>query len=167
MDLLLPILVWLFTTAALPLVMATANTCADCCGTPCPVCTNGTMPQTIQVDVSGVTNGTCSDCNDLNATYIVAVDSAGASKCTWGYLFPANICFSVPVTDPGFDACHLDVLVPGLAFTIVQVGTDLSWNNTTSPGRNDCDSWNLFSLSPSTNTTVCDNSSSTCLVTTL
>lgn len=50
--------------------------CPQCdenpCGSPyeCETCVALRFPWRVQVDVAGVTNGSCSDCNDLNATYI-------------------------------------------------------------------------------------------------
>jgi hypothetical protein len=141
-----------------------------CCGTPCTACTNGTMSQTVQVDVAGITNGTCVDCNDLNATYILSISISGGSPCIWGYNFPSAVCFVTPVTDPGFASCNLNVTSSGpggLTFTIVRVGTDLIWNTSTAPTRRDCNTWSLFNLPQNATTSACDNVSATCLVTTL
>jgi len=50
-----------------------------CCGcdcsfsdpSPCVCCDNCTMSEDYEIVLAGITNGTCSSCGDLNATYIV------------------------------------------------------------------------------------------------
>lgn len=37
----------------------------------CPSCQYGTLPETIQVEISGVVDDVCSECNDWNATFLL------------------------------------------------------------------------------------------------
>jgi hypothetical protein len=56
-------------------------TCS-CCGFAClGICNNGTTRPTMQVELTGITDGTCSECTNLNSTWVLPA----TSTCTWNY----------------------------------------------------------------------------------
>lgn len=55
--------------------------CGCCGGCACEECTEGEYDCTYQIELAGITNGTCSSCGDLNATYIVGHDPATGANC--------------------------------------------------------------------------------------
>ena len=42
--------------------------------------------------LTGITNGSCSDCATLNGTYILASTLASDVNCLWQYNLPSAIC---------------------------------------------------------------------------
>lgn len=83
-----------------------------CCSSACPHCSSA-VPQQLQVVVSGVTNGFCAECSNLNGTYICVLSGQTGSP------------------PPGVGACLWDVSIPPLCgptfpFDLVRVsiGTD-------------------------------------------
>lgn len=156
---------WLAIISALFFAGAFFWTNCPCCGL-CASCTNGDMPPSIQVVINGLTNGTCSDCDDLNATYILSILQqipSGTSPCIWAYALPVTIC--------GVTSVNLRVGSSGtgfLSFQIVKSITEIfNWRTDTEPGRRDCHAWSNYSLPPVSGPPVCDYTSSTCLVTKL
>lgn len=81
------ILVWLVTTSAWSLAMATANTCLTCCPVECG--TGGgfcsSTPASVTITATGFSNNGCSACADYNATYIIPRDTGlpFPSNCNW------------------------------------------------------------------------------------
>lgn len=72
------------------------TTCAPCCND-CGYCTKGTAHATYQIDISGVVNGSCSDCAGLNGTFVLSQCNSsltGASQCAWEYHLSSPLCFS-------------------------------------------------------------------------
>ena len=62
-----------------------------CNCSPCGCCSSGT-PTELQVVLTGITNGSCSDCATLNGTYILASTLASDVNCLWQYNLPSAIC---------------------------------------------------------------------------
>ena len=60
----------------------------SCCCSPCAYC-SGTLPMQLQLDVSGVTNGTCGSCTSINGTYVL--DYYEPNGCYWQYAI-GTIC---------------------------------------------------------------------------
>jgi hypothetical protein len=52
-----------------------------CCnsGTPCTHCSTGRGPDSYQVDIAGITNGSCGTCTNINASHILA----NIADCAW------------------------------------------------------------------------------------
>lgn len=66
----------------------------NCCPSTCPACSaGGTTADQMQAVIAGWSSGSCADCDDLNATYILdAISVAGEHTCQWYYEFPSRIC---------------------------------------------------------------------------
>ena len=52
--------------------------CKECCDDECQACLNRIYPEEVAITVSGVVNGTCSECGLLNTTRVVPV----SKECT-------------------------------------------------------------------------------------
>lgn len=66
--------------------------CFCCAGAAdCIACTVGTTHLTYEVVISGVADGSCGDCESLNATYVVSQD-VPISNCHFAYIFSPDIC---------------------------------------------------------------------------
>jgi len=59
-----------------------------CCPAVCSACLNSCAPEEWEVVVQDVANGTCSDCADLNDTYIVTPEVA----CIWRHVLDPVVC---------------------------------------------------------------------------
>ena len=82
--------------------------CDECCieedpGVDCEelTCIDGDKPSQFQVVIAGITNDTCSDCDDLNDTYILDFKGLGfentcgtdlGGDCLYEYVFPSTVC---------------------------------------------------------------------------
>jgi len=62
---------------------------SPCCG--CTVCGGDCGPQEFQAVVTGVTNDQCTDCDELDGTYILSC-GVPASDCYWGGDVPTHNC---------------------------------------------------------------------------
>jgi hypothetical protein len=62
----------------------------------------------VQVEISGFSNGTCSDCGELDGTWILESNQGGhpAFGCTYGYTFDSAVCGVVP----GMEALFQNVI---------------------------------------------------------
>ncbi len=56
--------------------------CKCCGGVPCDQCSDGSLSNSYQLDISGVANGTCATCTDVNGTWIVDIPGGGISVAT-------------------------------------------------------------------------------------
>ncbi len=150
----------------------------DCCCGGCTGCLSATVPESMQIDITGVDTVQCgSNCSSFNGTFILTrtnfltyftVDTPGF--CSWYYPFPSPIgcspsgnflglTMSVSAIDcrvaANFDG-SLALMFPG-------------WASTAS-GYRDCASFASFSLnwfSPGPGTGGCYTNASSCLVTAL
>lgn len=54
-----------------------------CCegAEPCSFCSSGTTPEQIQLDISGVTDATCDNCDDIDGSYVLT--QTPADPCVW------------------------------------------------------------------------------------
>ena len=59
------------------------------CGT--ELCDDGDAPEQYQIDLAGITNGDCSNCGNLNASYILTNCQENVDRCTWNIEF-TNVC---------------------------------------------------------------------------
>lgn len=74
--------VWLSGMAFMPLAFFWAS--CPCCGCACVNCTSG-QTQSVQADISGVVNDSCSDCAGINGTWVLPVVSTASwfTTCCW------------------------------------------------------------------------------------
>jgi hypothetical protein len=78
---------------------STTRSACTCGESTCGQCT-GRMPTWYQVEIAGYADGSCTDCTDLNGTYLVSSNSqtlpAGSllSDCNRRYVLPTSICSS-------------------------------------------------------------------------
>jgi hypothetical protein len=63
--------------------------CTNCCGT-CAACKFQLMPNHVQLEFSGIEDGNsggvdtdCTNCDDLNSTWIVPASGSSSSGCLW------------------------------------------------------------------------------------
>jgi hypothetical protein len=85
--------------------------CLSCCGG-CPVCKDRLTPANIQVEISGIAGAGCTNCDQLNATFILPLGgeiegdsaSAGGAYCLWTSL----ALFGGSASDPGQWVCDQD-----------------------------------------------------------
>lgn len=128
-----------------------------CCASyTCPRCTSST-PLQIQIDIAGVTNGTCLTCAGLNGTYIVANPVTAAGNCSW-QASPATNCTvnNVLLTLSGI---ALNVFLRDVSTTRIQFGTAAA-------GYNTC-TWSSFGVTFGSSSGHCTASSATCTITAL
>lgn len=78
-------------------------TCRDLIVTQCGKC-SGTSTSMMQIEISGMANGSCGTCGDLNATWMLESSSSGSpdSECIYGYSFLSSLCGVSPGMDANF-----------------------------------------------------------------
>lgn len=79
----------------LPIAFFTGQAGCFCCIDDCTNCTAGTRSDSMQVVISGVTDDSCGDCEQLNDTFVCTYTGVGGSPlfaCTWEYIFDPDIC---------------------------------------------------------------------------
>lgn len=138
-----------------------------CCGgAACIFCTSGTVADELEVTIAGLANGTCSNCGDLNDTYILQSVGEVPAGCCWTYEFSETCgwdqivaCISHPIASDYF----LEVSfgrVAGAAFVVTylkNLGSD----------RPSCN-WSALDVPVTAQVEdPCDDDSSTCTVTSL
>lgn len=73
----------------------------DCCCDRCPWCTGVGMPAQIQVNLSGVADNDCSECDPyFNNSFILDLDP-GEVRCEYEYHEDPWTCVNVPCQPPG------------------------------------------------------------------
>lgn len=86
---------WSFEQAYIVLVMAGLGMfpgCSPCCVTAnCFACNAGTDSAQMQIDITGVVEGTCGSCASANTTYILSSTGTVGNECTYEASF-ATIC---------------------------------------------------------------------------
>lgn len=116
---------------------------------PCGDCIGGTQNTTsIQFDVAGVTNGTCSSCSVLNATYILSF----ASVCSYSLNSTKNPGCGIPAT---INYLHTFVWSIAPTYTIASLGLGISvtWVGSVSTPYDCSDDTGLYgSANPTTAT---------------
>lgn len=62
----------------------------------CSKC-SGTIPTLMQLEISGMANGTCGSCGDLDGTWILTSTALGTEEgaCTHGYTFDSAVCSTI------------------------------------------------------------------------
>lgn len=96
-----------------------------CCGGTCANCS--TSPTTTyQIDISGVTNGTCTDCAHVNRSYIVTSTASctacavGAPCCQWSLSASTTLCGTT-----GSNTLYLCIIQD--SSNVFGAGTDHIW----------------------------------------
>lgn len=83
---------WLPVECALGVVpMFLLPSCSCCTSTTVSCgnnCNTGTAHSQVQLTVSGITNGTCTDCANLNGTFIMDVQILGGTCASWRISLP-------------------------------------------------------------------------------
>lgn len=96
-----------------PLRMSPGYPC--CCGTE-GQCTHCNIPDRIQIEISGVTNLSCSSCGSLNGTYVLSFTEEVGYECKWRYTFSSSICtytymeFRHYVNDPRYEIAECRII---------------------------------------------------------
>jgi hypothetical protein len=133
----------------------------QCCSNPCVSCAVGTSAHnTVQVIVSGITNGTCGTCTTLNGTYILT--QTAANGCIWDITVPI-VCARYVVISSTLGAGTVTGLIRN------SLGNNfLRWGPVSNAGFNNCD-WSSFSITNPNNSGVvdCNNSAATFVITAL
>jgi hypothetical protein len=131
----------------------------------CARCLNSASSTQVQVDVSGITNGSCSFCSRANGTFVLTV--LPADKCFWRAAINPGMCnefggtvvdFSVVAESPGL---HDELL------EVTWYGSPSYYLESNDP---DCMSWSAVALPTFTNSTgnaFCTWTGATVTVTTL
>ncbi|KKN80839.1 hypothetical protein LCGC14_0326460 [marine sediment metagenome] len=137
-----------------------------CCSLPCPCgyCT-GSTPLTIQMIISGITDGSCGSCNGFNETYILTAGTgAGACSgcCFWWYDLAPTICGVAAIYALVNASDEIRVLGMNTCS-----GTR-RWGFKKTSADMDCASWNSYSIPPDGHfLDQCNTSAATCLLTAL
>ena len=127
----------------------------------CTYCSGSTYPPIIKLVVSGVVNGTCSDCAAFNAEWLIPEFGSGAN-CNW--LYDET---DIPCDGPADNIQVVFSLVLGFVFAAVSFrysSTD-EMGFSGSPGTNptDCsDFTGNNSYTPGSGGTFCDATAATC-----
>jgi len=153
-----------------------------CCGGPeddCQRCQSGTAPARVLVEISGVTNITCSDCSGFNGTFVLDFIHqgllAGTYRCVWSYdrgsdgpcserylafwLYLAGIPANDMWMSVGWGTSHAPEVVSPILSWVSEEVTDSGDTIDCATIDND--------ISPFFSWGGCNNSSSTCHVTAL
>jgi hypothetical protein len=150
-----------FALGCWPLAFFQAN-CPCCGGATCAHCDTGTMPNQVQIVVSGIANASCATCASLNGTFILTARAPIGGNCAW-QLVISEVCgpsgFTSITMQLGGTGLNIDF---GHAFL-----QNVRFSDGTSPEIDDCQSWSSFSVAKGTTGTVCTNAAATCLLTTL
>jgi len=134
---------------------------AGCCcdAIECTCCDpSDDVPDELQVTISGLSDNTCDDCDDLNGVYIlpVSVDPVfSPAVCIWKYVFSSEVC--------GVD--YIAVILYGASVSYVVFGITydaaIFWNESPNETSYDClnldETWSDVEQSGNT----CDVSGST------
>ena len=136
--------------------------CPEVCG-PCSA-NHGTLDSTtvMKVVISGLTNGTfCSDCDDENGTYFLDIEFCESGLSQWSLLLDGPCAYNeivagVTSSDPQTFQVRLDApAFSGVVFAKVLDDDD------------NCNEFVDFDLPPLSSSSVCDESSATCKVTSI
>lgn len=160
---------------------------SGCCCCECEACLDCNYPDQMQVEISGVTNDSCTDCANMNATWVCDVRdppcalaggfgmAVGSHRGTWnGEFDDPDVCSNF-----GHNGIGVNVFVWWDAGTskrqvVVTAGSISSsslmrWilTQTSQSDAFDCTSFSELSLSPDGDQGFCEHPSSTCLVSAL
>ena len=137
-------------------------------------------PSTLQIVISGIANSSCTECGNLNGTFVTDSFTETAFLCRWLYTFSATHycagldCPATPCTNctTGTNSVLATIGQSLGNYTLTVVfGSEFRSFKTTFAGPNppDCTSWSGESLPPvaGTDCGLCDFSSATCEVTAL
>jgi len=135
---------------------------ASSCGCTCSACSD-TAPCCWRVDIAGMADNTCSECENFNGTWYLSQDTAGG--CTWSVRIPTGCteCDSVDLV--------LTVHLDGSDYKIKVEMVDDSdtvlhkWEKNYGEAAPDCCGLSSESLPHVTNSGDCDSSSATCTIT--
>lgn len=126
---------------------SSSESSGNCCGD------GQSIPNEVQVDLSGVLNGTCGNCGAVfDGSHVCAFTSQIDTRCNW-------------VKNAFFTGCGNWTMTVRYPIGVSRVRVDalgMIWLSAT--GITDCN-WSGLSISPAGSGPVCDNSSSTGSVT--
>ena len=116
----------------------------SCCVS-CPVCVPpGGAPSSFEVVIANITNGSCTDCDDLNGTFIADYQGTNGATCYWRYTFPSTTC-EVQTLYVTIKASQIDVILMNIPdFMAGNPSKDVEWRNS---GLSDIDCGSLSSES--------------------
>ena len=106
-------------------------------------------PCCIGVTVSGLTNGSCGDCGDLNTTYILSQTADGA--CTYSDDISPAIC--------GISVIEAEAYLDGVDYKIKVTLGDHTWEHNFGTSKPDCTTFMDETYSRTGSNTVCGGSS--------
>ncbi len=177
-DLIREVLFWLMWTTPMMAGFKKNNPGCKCCAANvCTFCAEGSMSNSYQVDITGVTNGTCSTCTDVNGTWIVdnygdptlgagttcrISTSLGVTGCTLPFGTADLIAFQV-VDAAG--AWTFEVVATNFPYVFGSLSISLFKKSKGSSAPN-CQGLSSESLPPDVDPR-CNPSAGTCLVTSL
>lgn len=145
----------LLTSMLVPLVPLFFFPACACC----PICSSCTSSPaaSVQVDIAGLTNDSCTNCNALNATYILPVSSL--FQCFWTVDIP-TVCTVTTVT------IELEQTGSWVDFIMYAGGSRRKLWRSSAAGYNSCQ-WSSFPLTVGFVPGTCNDTSSTCHLTSL
>jgi hypothetical protein len=140
--------------------LAFFQSACPCCGVGCSFCSGGTRTAQVQIVLTGIVNGTdgtCTSCSSLNATWIVdAIPQVGAGTCFWTAAI--SVCTFNSI------AASIGSLGVGVSITTGVFGQAVSY---LSAGPNTCSTWldENIAFDSASFEVKCDGTASTCLIT--
>jgi len=142
--------------------------CNCCTPAECAWCSAGSYGGK-RVVISGMANGSCSDCANMDGTYILAHASSPGSTCNWNDSVSDTLCTSATTVTAILTAQNTGAntyvnFLMNTGFGVHQWRLD-----TGSSSPTNCSGWSSTSL-PFLSTSAggqCDSTSATCLVTSL
>lgn len=130
-----------------------------CCGSVCPFCSSGT-PSQYEVAVALLADELCTDCTDLNGTYVVTKKF----DCYWEYIIDPEVCT--------FDRIFVNIQPTGGSVFVESrfegiTNSERFKDSGTVGSSIDC-LLSSYNLPPTSGIgTQCDNTGATCVVTAL
>ena len=125
----------------------------------------------LEVEIAGIVNNSpvdCSDCSDLNDTYLLTNAICITTASRWRYVFPsgAQPCNAEELTVAFISKTMVLVNFEGIDGAVTYFRTPLGESI---PSDTDCNSLENFNVPPNTVGTSrdCDNSSATCKITSI
>lgn len=114
------------------------NQCHICKPTDCVL---DTIPESIQVVISGIANNSCTSCGSFNGTFVLDfVPSLAPALCVWRYYFPSAVCL--------VDFIQLNMNNGLLTLYITQNSPPNASVSLSGAGSTNCATWSGVSLSP-------------------
>lgn len=143
---------------------AVDDTCEDCERPTCTMCTGEGIPDAMEITITGIVNGSCTDCANLNGTFILTPDPE--SPCIYSYQ-GSDWCGSTTFYylwfgGSGGSGSSLEVQVQNNG-----VFQTIAYETLGTISGVDCRNLVAYDVPWFGHGTVCDGSASTCTVTSL